>query len=73
MPVPKDKEALYGKIAGHMQNLGKSLTEAKDIADKAVMSKPKVPSKDAGSASRKPPVDKKCKICGKQHTGEWHQ
>src|SRR6266567_3676571 len=36
MPVPKGKEELYGKIAGHMQNLGKSLEEAKDIADRAV-------------------------------------
>jgi len=41
MPVPKGKEELYGKIAGHMQNLGKSLTEAKNIADKAVGVKPK--------------------------------
>lgn len=36
MPVPKGKQELYGKIAGHMQNLGKSLSEAKDIADAAV-------------------------------------
>jgi len=36
MPVPKGKEDLYGKIAGHMQNLGKSLGEAKNIADRAV-------------------------------------
>lgn len=62
MPVPKQDEALYGKIAGHMQNLGKSLTEAKHIADKAIMGK-----KDKSSNG------KKCKICGKQHTSEWHQ
>jgi hypothetical protein len=36
MPVPKGKQKLYGKIAGHMQNLGKSFEEAKDIADRAV-------------------------------------
>ncbi len=36
MPVPKGKQSLYGKIAGHMQNLGKSLSEAKNIADRAV-------------------------------------
>ncbi len=36
MPVPKKKQKLYGKIAGHMQNLGKSLPEAKDIADRAI-------------------------------------
>ncbi len=36
MPVPKDKQALYGKIVGHMMNKGKSLDEAKDIADRAI-------------------------------------
>ncbi len=41
MPVPKGKEELYGKIAGHMQNLGKSLQESKDIADRAVKVKKK--------------------------------
>jgi len=36
MPVPKKKQELYGKIVGHMQNLGKSLEEAKNIADRAI-------------------------------------
>ncbi len=37
MPVTKGKQALYGKIVGHMQNLGKSLDESKNIADRAVV------------------------------------
>lgn len=37
MPVPKGKQDLYGKIVGHMQNLGKSREESKDIADRAVV------------------------------------
>ena len=42
MPVPKDKQKLYGKIAGHLQNLGYTLTEAKARADKAIFEdKPK--------------------------------
>lgn len=39
MPVPKDKQELYGKIVGHMINKGKTLEEAKKIADKAVKKK----------------------------------
>ena len=36
MPVPKSKQKLYGKIVGKNINDGKSLEQAKDIADKAV-------------------------------------
>jgi hypothetical protein len=39
MPVPRKKRKLYSKVVGHMQNLGKSLDAAKDIADRAVHSK----------------------------------
>ena len=39
MPVPKDKQALYGKIIGRMINLGKGKKKAKKIADKAVVEK----------------------------------
>ena len=61
MPVPKGKQALYGKVVGHMINTGRSITEAKNIADKAVS------SKDSTSV-------KKCAVCGKQHDkGSWHQ
>lgn len=45
MPVPKKKQKLYGKIAGHMQNVGYGYEEAKDIADRAVKAKPKGKSK----------------------------
>jgi hypothetical protein len=45
MPVPKSKEALYGKIVGHQINLmkqkgtykkGAGLRKAKDITDRAL-------------------------------------
>lgn len=36
MPVPKDKQDLYGKVVGKNINAGKSLNAAKRIADKAV-------------------------------------
>jgi len=36
MPVPKDKEKLYGQIVGHNINSGKSFSKAKAIADKAI-------------------------------------
>ena len=36
MPVPKGKQKKYGKIVGANINRGKSLEEAKDIADRAV-------------------------------------
>jgi hypothetical protein len=36
MPVPKGKQKLYGKIVGHLQNLGIGREEAKDKADSAV-------------------------------------
>jgi len=36
MPVPKSKEKLYGKIVGSNINRGKSLTDAKQIADRAI-------------------------------------
>jgi hypothetical protein len=36
MPVPKSKEKLYGKIVGKNINEGKSVSEAKNIADRAV-------------------------------------
>ena len=38
MPVPKKKEKAYGVIVGAMQNKGKSLNDAKNIADKAIKS-----------------------------------
>jgi len=42
MPVPKGKEKQYGMIVGKNINAGKSLAEAKDIADSAVgVKKPK--------------------------------
>jgi hypothetical protein len=55
MPVPKKKQKLYGKVVGHMINSGKSLEEAKDIADKAVhvggkKGKPKKSGKKRGSS-----------------------
>jgi hypothetical protein len=53
MPVPKGKQKLYGKIAGHMQNEGYSYEESKDIADKAVMKKPSKKKKRSSSTSRK--------------------
>lgn len=62
MPVPKDKEKLYGMIVGKNINEGKSLEASKNIADRAIIGK-----KDKASSN------KKCKICGKQHTSEWHQ
>jgi len=36
MPVPKGKEKLYGKIVGHLQNLGFSYETAKNKTDKAI-------------------------------------
>jgi hypothetical protein len=36
MPVPKGKRDLYGKIVGHLQNIGIGREEAKDKADSAV-------------------------------------
>ena len=48
MPVPPGKEDLYGKVVGHMLNMGKSHEEAKAIADRAVeiakKYRPKYPS-----------------------------
>ena len=41
MPVPKDKQELYGKIVGHLQNIGYGLTTAKNKADSAVKTKGK--------------------------------
>ena len=41
MPVPKKKRELYGKIVGHLQNIGYGLEEAKDKADSAVKTKKK--------------------------------
>jgi len=65
MPVPKGKQELYGKVVGHMINLGKSTEAAKDIADKAV--KVKGSSSDTKSG-------KKCAVCGKDHkSGSYHQ
>lgn len=40
MPVPKGKEKIYGKIVGHLQNLGYSRTVAKQKADKAIADHP---------------------------------
>lgn len=60
VPVPKDKEKLYGMIVGKNINSGKSLEASKNIADRAIVGK-------------KSSNGKKCKICGKQHTSEWHQ
>lgn len=36
MPIPKDKQNLYGKVIGHNLNQGKSKQEAKEIAEAAV-------------------------------------
>lgn len=36
MPIPKDKQELYGKILGRMLNIGKGKKKAKSIAEKAV-------------------------------------
>lgn len=36
MPVPKDKQDVYGKIVGKNINSGKSLSAAKRVADKAI-------------------------------------
>lgn len=44
MPVPKKKQKVYGVIVGAMRNKGKSLEEAKDIADRAVKHKEVVKS-----------------------------
>ena len=41
MPIPKDKQILYGKTIGRMINLGKGKSKAKKIADKAVLDKEK--------------------------------
>lgn len=41
MPVPKDKQDMYGKVVGKNINSGKSLSAAKKIADKAIRDKPK--------------------------------
>ena len=58
MPIPKDKQKLYGKVIGHMINSGKSQDEAKAIAEAAVK----------GGHQRT-----KCKGCGKVHgNGEGH-
>lgn len=45
MPVPKDKEAIYGKIVGHLQNLGYSLDQAKKKTDKAIKDHPNLGKK----------------------------
>ena len=50
MPVPKKKQELYGKVAGHMQNLGYSLSDAKEKADSAIKSSS---SKKSGKKSGK--------------------
>jgi hypothetical protein len=49
MPVPKGKQKLYGKIVGHLQNLGIGKEEAKDKADSAV--KKAKPAKGKGRKS----------------------
>lgn len=36
MPVPPDKQKLYGKIVGKNIHDGKDPEEAKDIADRAI-------------------------------------
>lgn len=41
MPIPKAKQALYGKILGHMLNIGKGKKKAKKIAEEAVKGKKK--------------------------------
>jgi|GEM_PF-6077203 len=45
MPVPKNKEAIYGKIVGHLQNLGYSLKVAKEKTDKAIKDHPNLGKK----------------------------
>ena len=51
MPVPKSKQVLHGKIVGANINNGKSLSESKSIADKAVKVKA-VPITSKQSKSR---------------------
>ena len=36
MPIPKDKQDLYGKVIGKNINEGKSRKAAKEIAERAV-------------------------------------
>ena len=52
MPVPKSKQSLYGKVVGANMNRGKSLSESKDIADKAIQVKTIKPSKSRDKESR---------------------
>ena len=52
MPVPKGKEKLYGKIVGANINRGKSLEDAKDIADRAVSKKGRKPSASSKAAHK---------------------
>jgi hypothetical protein len=56
MPVPKSKENIYGKIVGHLQNLGYSLKVAKEKTDKAIKDHP-----DLGAKRKKKPAKKKGK------------
>lgn len=43
MPIPKDKEKMYGRIVGHLINLGFSPGEAKGKAD-SLVARHKMPS-----------------------------
>jgi hypothetical protein len=52
MPVPKGKQKLYGKIVGHLQNLGIGREEAKDKADSAVKSKAKTTKRKGRKGAR---------------------
>jgi hypothetical protein len=52
MPVPKGKQKLYGKIVGHLQNIGISREAAKDKADSAVRSGEATTKKKAKSKGR---------------------
>jgi hypothetical protein len=62
MPIPKQYEELYGKIIGHMINIGKSHEEAKAIAEKAIADK---------SGNMIPKAKKKKK--GKKHGKEMQE
>jgi hypothetical protein len=54
MPVPKGKQKLYGKIVGHLQNLGIGREAAKDKADSAVSTRGEATSAVAKTTKRKP-------------------
>ena len=56
MPVPKGKQKLYGKIVGANINKGKSMDQAKDIADEAVTAGRSKKSKKSKKSKNSPTV-----------------